>query len=482
MTEYLVHTKLHKQQLVADWLGAVNLNGVRANAIAKSDSLEVGEFFEKQLRAEENTVDQLRKEIRSLAESAAEISALDSVAQRRAEYTAVLHRVLSLKNSGQVQEVEKLVSSQLASTFTVYGMAIRTLLEQQKSQSDAINTASGNAYRQSVSLLSALGILALGLSITLTWLVTRSIVGPLRHAVRSAISVSQGDLTGAIEKTGSGEVGELLGALQRMIQSLDITIGLVRNGVETIDIAAGDIATDNEQLSCRTTVQAVTLERIASSMEKLTQTVGETFKNASLADSLGVSACSVAEQGGIIVRQVIERMDRISTSSRKIVNIISVIDNIAFQTNILALNAAIEAARAGEQGRGFAVVASEVRGLAQRSSTAAKEIHNLIGDAVAEVDAGSILVVQAGDTINQIVSSVRHVSAIMSEIRIAGDAQSSGLAHISQAVSEMDQATRDNAVRVLAAAEAGHELHAQCAELLRSVSVFRLKERTVLQS
>ncbi|KIF82180.1 methyl-accepting chemotaxis protein [Noviherbaspirillum autotrophicum] len=307
------------------------------------------------------------------------------------------------------------------------------------------------------------------------WLI-RAISAPLNEAVRVAKSVAAGDLTQRIEVRSSDETGQLLQALKDMTDSLVHTIGQVRQGTETINVASREIATGNADLSARTESQASSLEETASSMEELTSTVRQNAENARQANQLVVSASDYALKGGRVVGQVVETMGSIKESSRKIVDIIGVIDGIAFQTNILALNAAVEAARAGEQGRGFAVVAAEVRNLAQRSAGAAKEIKSLIGDSVEKVDAGGKLVDEAGKTMDEIVTSVKHVADIMSEIAAASAEQSNGIEEVNRAISQMDEMTQQNAALVEEAAAAAESMQSQAATLAQAVSVFKLKD------
>ncbi len=312
------------------------------------------------------------------------------------------------------------------------------------------------------------------------WLI-RLIARPLHEAVQIARSVAAGDLTQQIDVQSTNETGQLLQALKDMNESLSRTVSTVRHSTETITVASGEIASGNADLSSRTESQAGSLEETASSMEELTSTVRQNADNARQANQLVVSASEVAVKGGAVVSQVVTTMGSIKDSSRKIVDIIGVIDSIAFQTNILALNAAVEAARAGEQGRGFAVVASEVRNLAQRSASAAKEIKGLIDDSVSKVDAGSKLVDQAGTTMEEIVNSVKHVADIMSEITSASAEQSDGIEQVNQAIGQMDQMTQQNAALVEQAAAAAQSMQDQAVELSRAVSVFRLSGNSAMQ-
>ena len=319
------------------------------------------------------------------------------------------------------------------------------------------------------------GAVAVLLAAVLAILLTRNITVPLGEAVALAQRVAQGDLGSRIVVRSRDETGELMAALRDMNASLVRIVGEVRGGTETIATASGQIAAGNMDLSSRTEQQASSLEETASSMEELTAAVKQNADNALAARSLAASASAVAVRGGAVVAEVVQTMGSINDSSRKIADIIGVIDGIAFQTNILALNAAVEAARAGEQGRGFAVVATEVRNLAQRSSQAAREIKGLIDDSVDKVGAGSKLVDQAGATMQDVVGSVQRLSAIIGDITDASEEQRVGIEQVNEAISQMDQVTQQNAALVEQAAAAANAMQDQAAQLSQAVQVFRLQ-------
>ncbi|MBP0598256.1 HAMP domain-containing protein [Herbaspirillum sp. LeCh32-8] len=335
----------------------------------------------------------------------------------------------------------------------------------------AASRASGNAFLACAGMLT----LMLALSIAALCVLFVAIRSQLHRGLKAAELLATGDLRVKLAIERDDEIGRLMGAINGIGQGLAQVVATVRNSTETINVAAGEIATGNMDLSNRTESQASSLEETASSMEELTSTVQQNTANAREANQLANTASELANRGGSVVGNVVQTMDSIKQSSSKIADIISVIDGIAFQTNILALNAAVEAARAGEQGRGFAVVASEVRSLAQRSATAAKEIKELIVDSVEKVDAGGKLVDEAGATMGELVSSVRHVAEIMHEITMASEEQSTGIAQVNDAIVQMEALTQQNAALVEQAAAAAGSLREQSDSLMRDVSIFKLE-------
>jgi len=397
------------------------------------------------------------------------------IQRARADYAAASDQVL---NSVAAGDKEKALSQLFnGGTFDLQQKYLKSLNELNKYQNKLMQDAAANVeqeYTSARNLIIVLTAVAIILACAIAYVTTLSITQPLNRAVDLAETVAAGDLTSHIDSSSKDETGKLLTALKTMNGRLQEIVGEVRMSTDTIATASGEIATGNLDLSSRTEQQAGSLEETASAMEQLTSTVRQNADNARQANQLAASASTVAVEGGSVVGQVVNTMESINESSRKIVDIISVIDGIAFQTNILALNAAVEAARAGEQGRGFAVVASEVRSLAQRSAAAAKEIKTLIDDSVQKVGQGSKLVAQAGVTMDEVVASVKRVTDVMGEITAASQEQSDGIEQVNQAITQMDQTTQQNAALVEQAAAAAQSLQDQAGRLTQAVSVFKI--------
>jgi len=398
----------------------------------------------------------------------AEISKLDG--QTDTAFKEALAQILAFNSEGAA----KILSGRIDPLNQQTLAQINKLVNLQLAASNQVIGSSEGAVKSLMYLLFGLGAAAVALGVVCAIVITRSITVPLAGAVVVAQRVASGELSSEVVVVGRDETSELLQALRDMNDSLATTVGEVRAGSELITTAAHEIAAGNADLSARTETQASSLEETASSMEELTSTVKQNADNARQANQLAVSASSVAEKGGNVVSQVVSTMGSIKESSSRIVDIIGVIDGIAFQTNILALNAAVEAARAGEQGRGFAVVASEVRNLAQRSAGAAREIKELISDSVDKVDAGSRLVDEAGHTMELVVTSIRQVADIMGEITAATQEQSNGIEEVNQAITQMDEMTQQNAALVEEAAAAAESMQEQAEILARAVSIFKL--------
>ncbi|MBI2746497.1 MAG: MCP four helix bundle domain-containing protein [Burkholderiales bacterium] len=435
------------------------------------------EAYERNAAAVTEHVAYLEKTIASQSDK----ESLQAFKAARVVYTGYTGEVLKLALQNHNEEATRVLYGPGYATQASYFGAISKLRDSQVAKMAAAGLDAEASYSSTRNIIVAAGALAILLGLVLAILITRSVGRQLggEPSVAAAVAqaVAQGDLSQRID-VRAGDTTSLLAQLKTMQESLAKVVTNVRQGSESVSTASAEIAQGNQDLSARTESQASALEETAASMEELGSTVKQNADNAKQANQLAQNASTVAVQGGEVVAQVVDTMKGINDSSRKIADIISVIDGIAFQTNILALNAAVEAARAGEQGRGFAVVASEVRSLAGRSADAAKEIKTLITDSVARVEQGTVLVDQAGTTMNEVVASIRRVTDIMGEISAASAEQSAGVAQVGEAVVQMDQATQQNAALVEEMAAAASSLNGQSQELVQAVAVFKLAQGT----
>jgi methyl-accepting chemotaxis protein len=475
-TRDMMQQPLAKERMISDWYRLIHTSVRRTSAISKSSDPSLGPYFAEETASSTAEVNGLQKKVEPLLESDEEKAIFSGMMDNRKRYLAARDAIVALKKEGKLEEAAEVLEQRFTPAGKAYLGSLSGLLDLQRKSIDANAARIEELYVSSRSFMIVFGLVVLALGGVCAWRLTRGITVPLSQAVEIAVAVAQKDLTSHIEVTSQDETGRLLQALQQMNDGLISIVTEVRNGTESISTASSQIAAGNLDLSGRTEEQASSLEETASSMEELTQTVKQNADNARQANQLAVKASEVAQRGGGVVSEVVTTMDAITGSSRKIADIISVIDGIAFQTNILALNAAVEAARAGEQGRGFAVVASEVRNLAQRSAAAAKEIKTLIDDSLEKVNAGSALVTQAGSTMSDVVDSIQRVTDIMGEITSASLEQSSGIEQVNQAIGQMDQVTQQNAALVEEAAAAAGSLHDQADALTAIVSVFKLHE------
>ena len=402
---------------------------------------------------------------------------LQQVKEQRALYLAGQEELLGFIRSDQTDQSREYLASKLRPVLASYKASIGALVESEKNAIVTAGTDARDTALNARNTLIGLGVTALLLAVALGWLITRSLVrelgGEPRTAADVARAVAGGDFTQPIA-VKDGDTTSLMAQLAAMKDGLAQVVSQVRRGSESVAMASSEIAQGNQDLSARTESQASALEETAASMEQLGATVRQNAESASQANALARSASDVAVRGGEVVGQVVQTMKGINESSQRIADIIGVIDGIAFQTNILALNAAVEAARAGEQGRGFAVVASEVRSLAGRSAEAAKEIKQLISASVERVEQGSAMADQAGETMTEVVQSIRRVTDLMGEINAASSEQASGVAQVGEAVTQMDQATQQNAALVEEMAAAAGSLSSQAQELVQAVAVFKL--------
>jgi methyl-accepting chemotaxis protein len=471
----IMENAMAKVRIVSDWRAATELNGVRTLVIITSDNPAGQQALAPQIKQTSERISGLQKQLELLVRDTEGKDLYAAIGARRKAYVERREAALQAKSAGDAAGAAQIAHGAMSTAQKAYLDSIDALVEHEKAlaATQAADVKARGATGQQV--LGALWLGAILVAIANTVVATRSITRPLQRATGVAGDVAQGRLHNREEHTTRDETGQLLAALGRMNRDLYRVVGSVRESSASIAIASDEIARGNEDLASRTEQQAGALEETASSMEELTSTVKQNAENARQANQLAAAASEVAVKGGNVVAQVVARMDAINASARKIADINSVIDGIAFQTNILALNAAVEAARAGEQGRGFAVVASEVRNLAHRSASAAKEIKALIEVSVQEVDAGASLVSQAGATMEEIVASVARVTAIMGEIALASGEQEAGIGQINQAIGEMDAMTQQNAALVEEASAASEAMRQQAQALERAVSVFRLE-------
>jgi methyl-accepting chemotaxis protein len=473
----IVNQNVVKSELVGDMSESVHIVArVARTVVLLSDEPAMRKELEKVQRARD-IYNRSNETLGKMPATAEGVAIRDRIAGLVKQARPLNDQVFALALTHQDAEATELLMKQAGPATQTWQDAMDEYAALQRKNNQADADAAVAAYQQARWLMLVLSSIAIVVGVVAAVVIARTLLrqlgGEPDYAADIASRIAGGDLTVKVD-TRSNDSSSMLHAMKMMRDALASIVAEVRVGTETIASASSQIASGNQDLSARTEQQASSLEETASSMEELTSAVRQNNDNARQANQLAQSASTVAQQGGAVVSQVVDTMGAIDASSRKIVDIISVIDGIAFQTNILALNAAVEAARAGEQGRGFAVVASEVRTLAQRSASAAKEIKELIGNSVEKVELGSRLVQQAGQTMNDVVASVQRVTDIMADISTAGDEQSAGIEQINQAVSEMDTVTQQNAALVEEAAAAAEAMQNQAANLERVVSVFRL--------
>jgi methyl-accepting chemotaxis protein len=477
LTKKLSGESFRRASMLQEWQAIIDTNGARTLAALKLADETDSKFFLDAISVASKRSDVLHKDIKeSIANDPAAMALFDAVNAERNAYRESRKAALAKKTAGDVEGLRTVIDTDMIPRVQSYNKSVAAMVSYQQ-QAVAADAARVEAeFESSQRLQGALALAAILAGIGFAWWIGRRIQAPLLDAVSVAQTVARGDLTSHIETNSHNETGALMRALKDMNGNLVDIVSQVRTGTGTIAEAADQISAGNLELSARTEQQAGALEETASSMEELTSTVRQNADNAREANELARSASQVAGRGGETVGRVVETMEAISGSSKKIVDIIGVIDGIAFQTNILALNAAVEAARAGEQGRGFAVVASEVRNLAQRSAGAAKEIKALIGDSVGKVEEGSRLVSDAGATMREIVESIGRVTSIMSQIAMASHEQSAGIEQVNGAIAQMDQATQQNAALVEEAAAASQAMREQAQMLAQIVSTFRFED------
>ena len=466
-----------RANIAREWRGLTELNVTRAVAIAKSSGLsQLEDYYAPLMKDTSARISELQKNLEESVTSDKGKALLADVADKRKAYLDIRKDLIAKLKNGDPLAAEALLDGKMLPAAQAYLASQQQILDFQNSLAAENNQEVARSLSHAKLMLAALLVAGLLIGVLMAWSIARSVTAPVKAAVHAAEVIAGGDLTHRVDSDRRDEFGDLLRTIGRMQESLRSLVGQVRASTDSIGTASVQIATGNQDLSSRTEQTASNLQQTASSMEQLTGTVKQSADSARQANQLAASAAEVAQRGGSVVSQVVSTMDEINASSKKISDIIGVIDGIAFQTNILALNAAVEAARAGEQGRGFAVVASEVRSLAQRSAEAAKEIKGLIGASVDKVETGSRLVSDAGATMNEIVASVQRVSDIIGEITAAAAEQSDGIGQVNTAVTQLDQMTQQNAALVEESAAAAESLKDQAQRLAQVVAAFRLAE------
>ena len=476
-TQALTSTPLVKERLISNWLLNISVAAKRTAAVARSADPELAAYFAADAKESAARSSALQKQVGELIASPDEQALFDEIGTLRKLYTSDRDRIMQLKKDDHGADALALYDGSFAPHTAQYVARVQDLLSMQHRAIDGRAQAVLETAHRSQTVLLGLCVATLLASTAAGALFMRALFrrlgGEPALAASVAAEIAEGNLDVPIA-VAPGDDDSLMAAMRRMRDSLAGIVGQVRASTAAIGGSADVIAAEAQDLSGRTERQAAALEETASSMEQLTQTVGLNADHAHEASALAAQAAAVARQGGTMVGQLVDTMGAINASSARIVDIIAVIDGIAFQTNILALNAAVEAARAGEQGRGFAVVAGEVRTLAQRSAAAAKEIKGLIGASVEQVETGAGLVSEAGATMREVLQTVQQMHELMVEISHAGREQSAGIQQVHEAITQMDGVTHQNAALVEQAATAAHSLHEQAAALDQLVSVFKL--------
>jgi len=473
-TRTIVEQDVVTERLVADWYRNVAMSVKRTTAIAVSSDPSLVDYFAADIVAVTKSSAELQDKVGKLMQGAEEKALYDQIIGIRKAYVKARDAVSALKKAGDAAGSRKLLDEVYLPASENYQAALMQLSMQQRDQIDRAGAGIQVENRNARFALIAFGAASLILGGLLSVWLVRSITRPIQRAVDAADRIASLDLTDTIASHDRDETGRLLKALASMQGSLKTLVTQVRTSTDSIGVASAEIADGNMDLSSRTEEAASSLQQTAASIEQMNGTVQASAQSASTANALAATAADVAMRGGEVVARVVTTMEEINGSSRKISDIIGVIDGIAFQTNILALNAAVEAARAGEQGRGFAVVATEVRSLAQRSAAAAKEIKTLIGASVERVEVGTRLVADAGSTMGEVVTAAKRVSAIIAEITSAAAEQSQGIGQVNTAVMQLDQVTQQNAALVEESAAAAESLKLQAQQLAETVQRFRI--------
>ena len=474
-TRVIIEQDIATERLVADWYRNVAMSVRRTTAIAVSADPSLADFFASDAATTTKSSNELQEKVARLIDTDDEKALFAQIQDTRKGYIATRDAVSAAKKAGDAEGARKLLNDSYLPASVKYQDSLQRLGAMQSASIDQAGAAIQVEARRAKLALLVFGAASLILGGLLSAWLVRSITQPIRRAVEAANRIADLDLTDTIASHDRDETGRMLKALATMQGSLRALVAQVRTSTDSIGTASAEIADGSLDLSSRTEEAASSLQQTAASIEQMNGTVQQSTQSARTANELASAAADVAMRGGAVVSQVVSTMDEINASSRRIADIIGVIDGIAFQTNILALNAAVEAARAGEQGRGFAVVATEVRSLAQRSAAAAKEIKTLIGASVERVEVGTRLVADAGSTMGEVVDAAKRVSTVIGEISQAATEQSQGLGQVNTAVSQLDQVTQQNAALVEESAAAAESLKLQAQQLAETVQRFRIE-------
>jgi methyl-accepting chemotaxis protein len=472
-----VPAAIETRTALKEWQGDTAANAARTVAILRSADATLGEKLAADMKATSARISEVQKRIEALSLSEQSRKRFEEIGAARAAYIAAREQMLKLTRERDAG-VDAFFAGKFTPALGAYQQAVQQFVEGYAAERIAEHAAAMQASERDSVVRAATAAVFLLFAAVLVWLMLRSITLPLQDAVGVAEALARGDLSVQVQvqaRAGSSdEVGRLMQALNGTVGQLAAIVGRIKATSDMVGTASREIAQGNTDLSTRTEQQASALEETSASMQQMTATVGQNAQNAKKVNELAAQASGVAAKGGEVVREAVGTMNGITESSKKIADIIGVIDGIAFQTNILALNAAVEAARAGEQGRGFAVVASEVRSLAQRSAAAAKEIKGLITDSVAKVNAGSQQVNDTGRTMEEIVASVKKVTSLIAEITAASQEQAQGIEQVSGTMTQLEKVTQQNAAMVEQASAAAGSLEEQSTALASAVGVFRL--------
>ncbi len=472
---------LAAERLVNEWRKATQVNLPRVLAVTLGADTEVSRLFAPQIEATAREISELQKKAEAALTSPRQKAALAEVIARRGEYLAARKEVMRARDAGNPAETARLVDAKMMPAVEAYAASQDQLARLVAEESSAHTGSARTSAGADSTLLVVFAVLGVALAVVLGTMISKSIMDPVRRATRAAALLATGDLSEHIVARSRSEFGRMIAAFEEMRVSLERSVESVQQSARIVGRDAREIAKGNVDLASRTEEQASTLEQTAGSMEEFAATVKHNTDNARQASDLARDAADIALRAGRVVSDAVGSMNGIADASRRIADIIGVIDGIAFQTNILALNAAVEAARAGEQGRGFAVVAGEVRNLAQRSAAASREIKALIEDSVGRVGSGTRLVGDAGTTMKDVVTAVQRVAGMIAEISTASQQQLAGIEQVSHAVTQLDRVTQQNAALVESAAATAENMAGQAEQLLAAVAHFRLSDSAAVQ-